>query len=202
MKKFKNYNFVFQLLLVLIIYSCGTTNSIPYEDNESTEIFDSLWSGRDTNNCILGRYVAETPPITYSLTITDSMLFLKTSNRFFKDHYDTMKVDVTCNQKSVFIENEIKIRDQSITKEMNSYSILKLDTGYYSSSFLLFKIDTNYILFYQWKDHQGNDIELPQFDRNLYFSWLLVSGIERRIIEHYFGYPYSELTKFSIKVYE
>jgi hypothetical protein len=125
------------LLLVLIIYSCGTTNSIPYED-KSEVVFDSLWSGRDTNNCIIGHYVGETPPVRYFLTITDSMVYLKTSNRFFKDHYDTMKVSVTCNQKSIFIENEIKIRDQSITKEMNSYSILKLDTGYYSSSFLLF----------------------------------------------------------------
>jgi len=196
---------MFQLFLILILASCNTTNRIESDsfENKMEEIYDSLCKDRSTNNCIIGRYVGETSPVRYFLTITDSMVFLKTSNHYFKEcNYDTTEVSVTCKQRKIFIKNEIKIKDFSLTKEMDSYSKIELDTSYYSSGFLLLTIDKNYILLYKVRDHYGNDIELPQFDRDFYFSWLLVSGVERRIIEHYFGYPYSELTKFSIKVYE
>jgi len=192
--------------LVLSITACHTTNKELNNCNYSSasESFKKYWKGRDSTSCIFGYYKATTPPISYFLTITDSMLCLKTRNSYFKTtNYDTIYESIVCNQESFFFGKEIKSRDFYVKKPIETYTKISIDTGFFRSGFILFPIDSNYILFYKIKDSLGNNIEMPEKENwdEFYFSYLSW-GIEKKIINYYFGEAYSNYTKLQILTYK
>jgi len=187
------------ILLFILITSCNlikqrnnkANDEIEVDEvSQSEEVFKNKWQPRIINNNIIGFYITKTPPLICGFKITkDSLAYLERySYRYNIFIYDTLKISTISKQEPTIINfNSICI------KSSNHF----FDTAYYNNGFLLFKNDTNYLMFYKLIDEEGNLIDLPEYDifEELYFSYLHVSGIEKRIIEYYFDPQIAELPK-------